>query len=527
MNKNLSKTWSQYEAGKEYKRRIGLYERVQTNERYYRGEQWDSGSGDLPKPVFNIIRRMIDYMICTVASGNICISYSDENLPFIRSTAQAKLVANGVEAMTKNAAYRWERSKMGNLTYKLLSDAAISGDGALYCYWDSDAESGQIFGGDIITSVIDSTNIFPANVNSPDIQSQEYIIISGRESVRSLREQAREHGVSPELCKKISPDKEFFLGAGDLSSYELEGDDESKTTYLIKFWREDGFVCFEKSTRECVIHRAKTACRLYPIAFFNWYRTKNSFHGTSPISNIIPNQNFINRAYAMVMKHMTDTAFSKVIYDKSKIPEWSNKVGEAIGAMGGGNIADSVSVVGVGQMQSGYTELIELAVAMTKELSGVTDSALGNVIPQNTSAIVALQETSRLPLEMIRSAFSQCLEDLANIWADMMCVYYPKERLLPFYEDGMLKAASVDLPSLRSSLVKSKVEVGNINNYSDSGSQAVLDKLLDGGHITTVQYLQHLPDGALATRTALIESLNLNAEGSAKKEEKESRKNEF
>ena len=506
MNNNLSKTWSQYEAGKEYKRRIGLYERVQTNERYYRGDQWESAPTDLPRPVFNIIRRMIDYMICTVASGNISISYSDENLPFIKSRAEAELVRRGVEAMTKNAAYRWERGKMDSLTFRLLSDAAISGDGALYCYWDSHAESGQIYSGDIVTSIVDSTGIFPADVNSPDIQSQEYVILSGRESVRSLKAQATEHGVSPELIDRISPDKEFSLGAGDLSSYELEGDDEAKATYLIKFWREGGLVCFEKSTRECVIHRAKTSCRLYPIAFFNWYRTKGSFHGTSPISNIIPNQNFINRAYAMVMKHMADTAFSKVIYDKSKIPEWSNKVGEAIAAVGG-NVADSVSVVGVGQMQSGYTELIDQAVSMTKELSGVTDSALGNVIPQNTSAIIALQETSRLPLEIVRSAFSQCLEDLANIWADMMCAYYPKERLLPVYKNGELSAEGADLSALSHSLVRARVEVGNINNYSDSGSQAVLDKLLDGGHISTVQYLEHLPDGALGNRASLIESL--------------------
>ncbi len=503
----LSKTWSQYEVGKEYKRRIGLYERVRQNERYYRGEQWDSYSADLPRPVFNVIRRMMDYMICTVASGNISISYSDDNLPFVNSKAEAALITQGVDAMTKNAAYRWERCKLDNLTYRLLTDAAISGDGVIYCYWDPDAESGQVFSGDIVTAITDSTNIFPADVNTPDIQSQDYIILSGRESVRSLKKEAHEHGASDELISKIAPDREFSLGAGDLGAYELEGDDESKATYLIKFWREDGFVCFEKSTRECVIRRVKTACRLYPVAFFNWYPTKNSFHGTSPISNIIPNQNFINRAYAMVMKHMTDTAFSKVIYDKSKIPEWSNKVGEAIAAVGGGNVADSVSVVGVGQLQNGYTELIEQAVTMTKELSGVTDSALGTVIPENTSAIIALQETSRLPLELIRTSFSRALEELANIWADMMCVYYPKERLIPCLDGDSVKARQVDFSALSHSLVRARVEVGNINNYSDSGTLSVLDKLLDGGHITAVQYLRQLPDGALADRASLIEAL--------------------
>lgn len=510
MNQKLSKVWSQYEAGKEYKRRIGLYDTARRNERYYRGEQWQSTGEDLPRPVFNIIRRITDYLICTVASGRVNISYSDENLPFIRSEREAEIVKKGVDAMSRNAAYRWERSKMDHLVYKFLTDAALTGDGVMYCYWDSRAESGQLFSGDIVTSLVDNTNVFPADVNNADIQSQEYIILSGRATVSALRKEAEDHGASAEDVKRILPDKEFHIGGGDLAELELDGEDEAKTTYLIKFWRENGFVCFEKSTRECVIHRAKTACHLYPITYFNWYPTKNSFHGTSPISGIIPNQNFINRAYAMAMKHMTDTAFSKVIYDKTRIPEWSNRVGEAIAAVGGGNMSDAVSVVGTGDMQEGYTELIEKATSMTKELCGATESALGNVVPTNTSAILALQESSRLPLEQIRSAFSRAIEELANIWADMMCAYYPPERLLPYKAEEGIALAEADFGKLSGSLIKATVEVGAISHYSDSGTQAVLDKLLDSGRITTVQYLEHLPAGAFAGRESLIAELKTN-----------------
>ena len=508
MNNKLSKTWSQYEAGLEYKRRIGLYETVRRNERYYRGDQWINSGEELPRPVFNIVRRISDYLICAVASGRVSINYSDENLPYIRSSREAKLVSDSIRAMSQNAAYRWERCKMDHLTFQLLSDAAISGDGIMYCYWDPGAESGQMFSGDIVTDLIDNTNVFPADVNTPDVQSQEYVILSGRASVSSLRAEAEAHGVSPSDVEKIIPDKEFSIGAGDLSAFELEEEGAGKATYLIKFWREDGLVCFEKSTRECVIRRAKTACKLYPIAHFNWYPTKNSFHGTSPISGIIPNQNFINRAYAMMMKHMTDSAFSKVIYDKTRIPEWSNRVGEAIAAVGGGNMSDAVSVIGVGKMQDGYMELIAQAASMTKELSGATDSALGNVVPTNTSAILALQESSRLPLEQVRSSFSRCIEDLANIWADMMCAYYPKERLIPYNSSSGVSLAEIDFPRLAKSLLKANVEVGSISNYSDSGTQAVLDKLLDGGHITTVQYLKHIPSGTFGNRYSLIEELS-------------------
>ncbi|MBQ7384075.1 MAG: hypothetical protein IJV72_04715, partial [Clostridia bacterium] len=76
MKKN-SKAWSQYEAGKAYKRSIGLYEKVRVNERFYRGDQWyGSGAEDLPKPVFNIVKRVVDYLVCSVAASDISLSYT-------------------------------------------------------------------------------------------------------------------------------------------------------------------------------------------------------------------------------------------------------------------------------------------------------------------------------------------------------------------------------------------------------------------------------------------------------------------
>jgi hypothetical protein len=280
-----------------------------------------------------------------VGSGTTSIHYSDDNLPFA-SADQARLLSDGVDALTKNASYRWERCKMNHKILSTLRDAAISGDGILYCYWDPNAESGQLYSGDIVTETVDNTNVFPADVNRADIQSQEYIILSGRASVAALRHEAELAGASEEEIRRITPDSDTSYQAGSAATVELEGEDEEKATYIIKFWREGGKVVFEKSTRNCVIKRVHTDCRLYPLAYFNWYSTKNSFHGASPITSLIPNQKYLNRAYAMAMKHMTDTAFSKVVYDKSRIPEWSNGVGEAIAALGGGNISDAIAACG-------------------------------------------------------------------------------------------------------------------------------------------------------------------------------------
>ena len=63
----LTEAWRLYEVGKEYKRRMGLYETVRRNEKFYRGEQWKAADDGLPRPVFNVVRRVADYLISSIA----------------------------------------------------------------------------------------------------------------------------------------------------------------------------------------------------------------------------------------------------------------------------------------------------------------------------------------------------------------------------------------------------------------------------------------------------------------------------
>ena len=207
----------------------------------------------------------------------------------------------------------------------------------------------------------------------------------------------------------------------------------------------------------------------------------------------------------MAMKHMTDTAFSKVIYDKTKIPEWTNRVGEAVAVVGGGNVADSVSVVGVGEMQSDYLTLLDSTLGYTKELCGATETALGNTPPTNTSAILAMQEAAKIPIHLIRDNYRQCIEDVANIWADMICSYFPPERLIPYLDGEEILSDSADTKLLYRAILEAHVEVADPAGISVAANQAVLDKLLDGGFITVSEYIERLPDGVLPMREALIE----------------------
>lgn len=183
--------WRQYEAGRDYKRRIGLYETVRTNERFYRGDQWKGISNyDLPRPVFNIVRRIADYLICNVAADDLTVTYTDENLPYITDPREAALISEGVAALNGNAAYRWKHEKIASLIYRIITDAALSGDGVVYCWWDPDRGAG----GDIVTEAIDNVNLFVADMNRACIQEQDTSFFRGvRRCARSEpRQDARE-----------------------------------------------------------------------------------------------------------------------------------------------------------------------------------------------------------------------------------------------------------------------------------------------------------------------------------------------
>lgn len=497
----LTETWRLYEAGKDYKRRIGLYETVRQNEKFYRGEQWNSSNDGLPRPVFNVIRRIVDYLIGSIAPDNPSIHYTDDRLPFLDTSSVRERVVEGISLLNKNAEYRWTQNRMAELSQRALLSAAISGDSFFYCWWDDSCDCGQPFCGDIKTDLIPNVNVFPADPRKADIQSQDYVLLSGRATVNSLRLEAIEAGMDPEEATKILPDDD----TEDPTTEHNLG--TPKATYVIRFFRENEQVVFEKSTRTHVIRRSETGLRYYPLAYFNWFPASNSFHGTSPITELIPNQKYINSAFAMVMKHMSDTAFSKVIYDKSRIPEWSNEVGEAIAAMGGGNVGDAVAVVGVGQLQNGYLELINTVIEETRAMMSATDSALGDEKANNTSAILALQEASHVTLRQVEHRFERCIGELASIWADMLCTYSHPERMLPVNENGELRAHRVDYRLLRRELLHATAEASGKTRFTPSATISLLDHLLDRGHIGIKEYLKHLPNGCIDDKNALLESV--------------------
>ena len=499
---DCTEDWALFEKGREYNHSIDLYSTVNRNERFYRGDQWQGvESGGLPKPVFNIFKRIIGYYISNVMQSRTTMRFSYAS-PFGNNGGTPKEDAEAIaNCLNKIIQARADKAKLNDLLSDALMDAALSGDAIAYTYWEPSVKTGQAFTGDFKTVLVDNTNVFFGNPNSKNVQSQPYILISSRETVASLVKHAKNNGVPEEMIKKIVPDDETSWQSGDLAAKELEG---TKCTALIKLWKdENGKVCYRKSVKNAVIcPDTATPLTMYPIAFMNWTPVKNSWHGVSAATGLIENQVFINKGFAMAMKHMMDTAFSKVIYDSTIIDNWTNKVGEAIAV--NGSVESVAKVLPAGQMQSGMLDVLGLAISHTKEFMGATDTALGDVDPTNTSAIMALQQASALPLENIRRSLYAFAEEIGLIWLDFVFAYYDDLRLIETGDEGY---DALPLSRYKHCLFNCRVEAGSAGYWSEIATLNTLNTLLQSGNITMAQYLERIPEKLIPKKDELLEEI--------------------
>lgn len=502
--------WELYEKGKEYNYSLDLYNKVASNERFYRGDQWEGiNSNGLPKPTFNIFKRIINYYTSNLLSSSVSMRFSYAS-PFGSGNAiSADEAAAYAELLNGICRTRWEKLKMDSLLLDALTDGAISGDAIAYTYWDKSVRTGQPYSGDFRTVLVDNTNVFFGDPNMRDPQKQPYILISMRENVSELQKAARKAGLSEDVVRKIVPDSDNTTQSGDMAKKEIES---TKCISLIRLWKdENGHVLFRKSVRSAVLtDTTDTGLTLYPICVFNWTKVKNSWHGEAVATGLIENQIFLNKGFAMVMKHMMDTAFSKVIYDGTLIDECSNKVGEAIRV--DGPVGDVARIISPGAMQSGMLDVLQLALTNTKECLGATDAALGDVKPTNTSAILALQQAATLPLENIKRQFYQFVEDIGTVWLDFIFAYYSDDRLVYIPEGDGGRYTALKLGKARNALFDCRIDVGAVNYWSEISCLSTLDNLLTNGYISTLQYLERVPDNLIPKKKALMEEIRLQQE---------------
>ena len=482
--------WQEYERGMAFKRQLNLFETVRNNENFYIGKQWEGVQANgLPTPVFNFIRRIVLFLVASTATDNLKINASPLAAGGSHNTGQAEAICTAVNAQLEALA---EENRLGKLTRAFMRNAAVDGDGCLYTWFDPEAETGQQTQGAIRTELLENTRVIFGDPNCAEVQEQPYLILVRRTSAAEAAQRAAKYGGTGDILPDGAPSGPIWT-------------EDGKCITLLRLWREEGTIWACECTKTAVIRPPwNTGQRRYPIVWMPWDYVQDCYHGAAAVTGLIPNQIFVNKMFAMTMISLMTTAYPKVVYDKTRIARWDAQIGAAIG-VNGGDMATVAKTMDPASISPQVSQFMDLAISYTKEFSGATDAALGTVKPDNTSAIIALQKASGVPLELVKQNFFQCIEDLGRIWMDLMRVYYGR-RYVRVRQDRS-GAVPFDFSTLEETSLTLKLDVGGSSYWSEIAQMNTLDNLLSQGKISVVDYLERVPNGYISNQQQLIDTL--------------------
>lgn len=472
-------------------------------------KQWEGVQANgLPTPVFNFLKRVTLFTVASVTTENLKLNAtplgnSGAKGQFYRMT---NIVNNEFDSI-------FEHNRIGNLIREFMRNAAVDGDGCLYTYFDPDIETGQKMKGGIVTEVVENTRVFFGNPNDRRVQKQPYIILERRLMLDEAKDKAEAAGKDKELVQPDQSERQPTFAE------QLSGD---RVTELLYFYRnkETGTIWLYDCFPGMELEHKDIKINLYPITWLNWDYRQDNYHGQALISGLIPNQQFINKLFAMSMISLMTTAYPKIVYDKTRIKSWNNQVGAAIG-INGGDVNSVAKIIDPAQISPQIAEFIKLAVDYTQTFLGATPAALGDTRPDNTSAIIALQRASSTPNELTKQNLYSSIEDLGRIYLQFMAHYYGKrlvEATVPKNIDPMVAQfvgtspggvidEEFDFAELKKHPMLLKLDVGASAYWSEIASMQTLDNLLMQDKIGIDDYLERIPDGYISHRQELLEKL--------------------
>jgi hypothetical protein len=589
-----------YEEGRRYNNSLtpNYYTMVDTNTEFYAGNQWvhlpqTPAMSRLPKPTFNIIKRVTNVLVSQVTSGGLSVNL--EPLSYYDGGAGDPSGGSTTEFAQAEVNNLLEKLKLEYRIRDALFDGAQTGDYCAHFYWDADAlpygGASGAYRGEIKMEMVDGVNVMFGNPNVADAQAQPYILLIGRDTVKSLREEyLARHPGDDAGASQIQPDAEWQQQVASGGKVELSGQENAKCMYIYLYEKivteqdmkdvdgnpvlepvtykngepvyeknEDGKFLLDvsgrpiqkmKKVREQVtsVHITKctrsqsifedvdTGLTCYPIAWGNWEKQKNCYHGRALVTGVIPNQIFINSMFAMVMRHLQLEAFPKTVYNADLIGQWSNEIGQSIAVRGlqpGQAINQVAANLSPADMSNQIIGVINQVVSFTKECLGVTDVQLGSVKSENTSAIMVMQSNAEVPLENIRAGMYEWSEEIVKILLDMMGTYYGERPIvrsrsmetvatdvssgMPVMNQytGMLKTTSeerrvmepYDFKRLKRLFLNVRVDVGSATAYSEIAMMQTLDNLRTAQMIDVIDYLERVPDKLIPRKQELVDKL--------------------
>jgi hypothetical protein len=513
--------WKKYESGVSYNSSFkdgkDWYQAVKVWNRFYNGDQWVGvdGADKLPKPVFNYIKRIGDFQIASLTSSDIAVNIEPlEFVPHTQANIDELFDSDFVNAEIKNLL---EKLNFRVLKKDALRKACITGDMCAHIIFNPTRKPYRGFApevkGEIEVELVDATNVIFGNANEHGVDKQPWIVLTGRDTVANLKREAemmKAKGQVEDIRK--DDDTEFLLT--DYAKTEISGDEDGKAKYIYFYEKEikgdEEKIYVTKCTKEAIIYeKVETGYTRYPVAFGNWYKQDNTYHGRGLVEGMCPAQISLNKLAAMCIYYQMMTAFSPVVYDGDMIDEWTNEIGTAyeVKNLNGRSLNDVAMYMTPANMSSSIVSVMELTLQYMKDSMGVSDASLGNIDPKNTSAILAVQKSTAVPLENVKDNLYDFVEQIVLILLDVMATKYGIRPVVISGGNGARELINYDFSKLKDMDLKLGIDVGETTYFSELAMLQTMDNLLQGQYIEFIDYLERIPDEMFPKKAEYVSKL--------------------
>lgn len=491
MSKNLTpmEVYSKYQKDVQYKTKLDLYNKVKRQENFFIGRQWEGvNAPDLPKPVLNFTKRVVNYLISVLVVDDIGIAFRGYKPQQLVDAVTAVLTIEDVlpvevERVNENVKFK---AKLRQVVHNM----AVDGDTVAYVRFNPDKNSeGEAVGGEIEMEIVDNTNVHFGNTMTAEVEEQPYIIISKLKLTKELREQY------PDIADDIKAD-------GDEENLVEHESEDEVTTVLLYMYKQNGQVWFCECTQDVFLTEpVNTEQTLYPVAYTSWEHIKKQYHGAGTVEEIIPNQIEVNKLWAMALLFQKNNAFSITLYDKTKIDKWNPRPGAVVGVIGNPNDAYASSFK-AHDMSNQVLQIVERTIELTKEFMGANDAVLGNVNPTNTSALVQIQKASAAPLELQKLSLYQFIEDYIRIVVDIIRTKYGLRKVKTENGEQIVDFNKLDFNK------NFGVDIGASAYFSETAQIETMNNMFAAGIIKDAKLLvESMPDKLLPNKNKILQSI--------------------
>lgn len=532
-----SKIWNEWEQGLAYQKKINLKETCEQCVDFFEGRQWPQATErtkNLPRPVINIIKFIINGKKANILSSKISMVYK----PLVHNEEETQLATQGASEFTDFANHIKKELKQEDLDSLAILDGLKKGTYIYHYFWDKESKSGLAkYNGGLNGQIIDCLSIVFANPRQKDEQKQKWIIIQSRENVKTLKQVAKQNGISTTEIELIQSDDDT-----EKNYNAEEQENEEYATVLTKYFRKNGEVYYIKSTKNMIIQPETSLTpnadkikletdeegntnedsemvdidkpdtrnfkiTLYPIVVDSYDSREKSIYGIGEVEQIIPVQKAINFNYAMMQMAGQNMGFPKVLTRPIALQgkKITNTPGEVITDYSPN--FDGIRYLNPPNFSSMPLTVSDKLIEVIRIVTGSTEVVSGEVLGKNMSgsAIVALQTQSKVPIQDVQKAFWRTHEKIAKIWEQFFKSYYKFDTQYIIESDNGQELHTFNGSMYQNMDFETTIDVGSGSAYSESLSINLLEQALQRGDITFDDYIDLYPETAMPFKAQLKE----------------------